>query len=230
MNKNLMIILTAFVMIGCSGTVPSIGNETAVQTTEENNQTAQQQEVSVETFTVQEPESPPIPVTVFEPYMIKRGDFLTKIALREYGDASVFASGLIVDGLAAFNQDLWRACDTVLGFGEDLETQIVRPEYPTKKTNKELAEYFLKREQFDQWFNKIDWVRRVNQFAERYFGGDVKRATYCLKHVSLWKTWCDLKREYKEIDWTSTKEEIESHINADTLAASSCHGGKCDLI
>ena len=38
MNKNLIIILTAFVMIGCSGTVPSIGNETAVQTTEENNQ------------------------------------------------------------------------------------------------------------------------------------------------------------------------------------------------
>jgi ribonucleoside-diphosphate reductase alpha chain len=149
--------------------------------------------------------------------------------VREYGDASVLASGLIVDGLAAFNQDLWRACDTVLGFGEDLETQIIRPEYPTKKTNKELAEYFLKREQFDEWFNKIDWVRRVNQFAERYFGGDVKRATYCLKHVSLWKTWCDLKREYKEIDWTSTKEEVENHVNADTLGAQACAGGKCEL-
>ena len=39
---------------------------------------------------MQEPESPPLPVTVFEPYMIKRGDFLTKIALREYGDASMW--------------------------------------------------------------------------------------------------------------------------------------------
>ena len=90
MNKYLIIILSAFVMISCSGTVPSIGNETTVQTAEESNEKTQQQEVSVETFTVQEPESPPIPVTVFEPYMIKRGDFLTKIALREYGDASMW--------------------------------------------------------------------------------------------------------------------------------------------
>ena len=41
--------------------------------------------------------------------------------VREYGDASVFASGLVVDGLHAFNNNLWRACDTVLGFGEELE-------------------------------------------------------------------------------------------------------------
>ena len=71
-------------------TVPSIGDEVAVQTTNEDKEVAKQQEVSVETFTVQEPESPPLPVTVFEPYMIKRGDFLTKIALREYGDASMW--------------------------------------------------------------------------------------------------------------------------------------------
>jgi Uncharacterized protein containing LysM domain len=77
-------------MISCSGTVPSIGDEVAVQTTEDNKEVAKQQEVSVETFTVQEPESPPLPVTVFEPYMVKRGDFLTKIALREYGDASMW--------------------------------------------------------------------------------------------------------------------------------------------
>ena len=50
MNKNLMIILTVFVMIGCSGTVPSIGNEVDVQITEESNETAQQKEVSVETL------------------------------------------------------------------------------------------------------------------------------------------------------------------------------------
>ena len=86
----LIFILTSFILISCSGTVPSVGNEVPVQKTDDSKEVAQQQEVSVETFTVQEPESPPLPVTVFEPYMIKRGDFLTKIALREYGDASMW--------------------------------------------------------------------------------------------------------------------------------------------
>lgn len=149
--------------------------------------------------------------------------------VKEYGDASVFASGLIVDGLAAFNSNLWRACDTVLGFGEDLSNAQEKVEYPSKKTNKELAEYFIKREGYDEWFNKIDWVRRVVQFSERYFDKDVKRATYCLKHVSLWKTWCDLKREYIEIDWESQIEDSEQYVNADTLGAQACSNGKCDL-
>lgn len=150
--------------------------------------------------------------------------------VKEYGDASVFASGLIVDGLAAFDSNLWRACDTVLGFGEDLSNSIEKVEYPTKKTNKELADYFLSREIYDAWFIKTDWVRRVKQFSERYFEGDVKRATYCLKHVSLWKTWCDLKREYVEIDWTQAQETVETHVNADTLGAQACSGGQCELI
>ena len=90
LHKNLIFVFLGLLMISCSGTVPSVGNEVSVQEVEESNEVAAKQEVSVETFTVQEPESPPLPVTVFEPYMIKRGDFLTKIALREYGDASMW--------------------------------------------------------------------------------------------------------------------------------------------
>jgi ribonucleoside-triphosphate reductase len=150
--------------------------------------------------------------------------------VREYGDASVFASGLIVDGLHAFEDNLWRACDTVLGYGETLADFIERPEYPTKKHNNLLAEYFIKREVHDEWYYKVDWIRRVNQFADRYFEGDVRRATYCLKHVSLWKTWCDLKREYKEIDWSEIIESDEHYINADTLGAAACAGGQCELV
>ena len=63
----LILIFTSFIMISCSGTVPSIGNEVTVQTTEDSKDVARQQEVSVETFTVQEPESPPLPVTVLNP-------------------------------------------------------------------------------------------------------------------------------------------------------------------
>lgn len=150
--------------------------------------------------------------------------------VKEYGDASVFASGLIVDGLAAYDNNLWRACDTVLGYGENISTPVEKPEYPAKKNMKELAEYFLAREVYDTWFYKTDWVRRVKQFAERYFEGDVKRATYCMKHVSLWKTWCDLKREYKEVDWNLVNEERETYIAADTLGAAACSGGNCEIV
>lgn len=151
--------------------------------------------------------------------------------VKEYGDSSVFASGLIVDGLAAFDSNLWRACDTVLGYGEDLYSEgMTKPEYPSRKNNKELAEYFLSRDTYDEWFAKVDWVRRVKQFSDRYFDGDLKRSTYCLKHVSLWKTWCDLKREYVELDWTQITEDHESHVNADTMGAQACSGGSCEIL
>lgn len=150
--------------------------------------------------------------------------------VKEYGDASVFASGLIVDGLHSFDNNLWRACDTVLGFGEDLSQGPEVAIYPSSRDYKDLAEYFIKKEEHEKWVDKCDWVRRVKQFGERYFDGDVKRATYCLKHVSLWKSWCDLKREYKEIDWTQVEEEHENHVNADTLGAQACNGNSCELI
>lgn len=154
-----------------------------------------------------------------------------KELIQEYGDASVFASGLIVDGLTSFNDDLWGACDTVLGFGEanNLQKKPVKPEYPSKRNNKQLAEYFLQKEIYDEWFLKTDWIRRVQQFAERYFGGDVRKATYCLKHVSLWKRWVDLKREYKDVDWENLIEERQELVDAGSLAAQSCSGSKCEI-
>ena len=69
-------------------------------------------------------------------------------------------------------------------------------------------------------------MRRANQFADRYFDGDTKQMTYCLKDVSNWKKWVDLSREYKEIDWSDVTEESYL-IKADTLAAAGCSGGRC---
>jgi len=150
--------------------------------------------------------------------------------VKEYGDASVFASGLVVAGLQAFENNLWRACDTAMGYGEDLSSEPENATYPTSRNYAALAEYFIKKEQYEKYFLKTDWVRRVKQFAERYFENDLKRATYCLKHVSLWKSWCDLKREYNEVDWSNVIEEIETHINADSLGAQACSGTGCELI
>lgn len=148
--------------------------------------------------------------------------------VREYGDASVFASGLVVDGLAAFDNNLWVACDSVLGLNQ-LEECGAEPQYPKSRNFKDLSIYFKDREKYDSCIAKQDWVRRVKQFSKRYFDGDTKRTTHCLKHVSLWKTWCDLKREYVEIDWSEQQEERESHVSADTLGAAACSGGSCEL-
>jgi len=120
--------------------------------------------------------------------------------VKEYGDASVFASGLIVDGLRFFNNNLWAACDIVL------------------YNNKELTE------------EQTDWIRRANQFANRYFEDDIRKMTYCLKDVYNWKTWCDLQREYKEIDWSKVIELQETPVNIDTLGAIACSGGTCEIL
>lgn len=149
--------------------------------------------------------------------------------VREYGDASVFASGLVVDGLHAF-ATLWGACNTALGVGETLGELPEEPVYPKSRTNGNLARYFTAKAEYETLELKRDWVRRVNQFADRYFGGDLRRATYCLKHVSLWKTWCDLKREYREIDWEGATEETQELKDADTQAAVACNGGACELV
>lgn len=137
-----------------------------------------------------------------------------------YGDASIFASGLIVDGLRAFNNNLWKACDTVLGFGEDLSEPIW--DDPNTEVNAAYAIYEAQAE-------KRDWVRRGVQFAERYFDGDMKKMTYCLKDVYIWKQWCDLSREYKDINWSDVVELTEHFVDIDTVGAQACAGGKCEV-
>ena len=128
--------------------------------------------------------------------------------VRMYGDSSVFASGLIVDCEHCFDT-LFKGCDTVLGIGEQLDD-------PDAKDD------------IDHYDLKVDWVRRAKQFAERYFDGDIRQMTYCLKDVSNWKLWCDLKREYEEVDWNSVVEEKETKIKADSIGSAECSGGTCE--
>jgi ribonucleoside-diphosphate reductase alpha chain len=174
--------------------------------------------------------------------------------VKEYGDASVFASGLIVAAVEAFDDNLWTACDSALGLGEEivwpLKFELQEPELPVKPEswlNRLICRVFALEKplvprstefelaftnfQFEskRAFRKKDWIRRLKQFAERYFKGDIRHATHCLKHVSLWKTWCDLSREYVEIDWSECHEDTQAIIAADTLAATACSGGACEL-
>ena len=48
LHKNLIFVLLGLIMISCSGTVPSVGNEVSVLETEESNEVAAKKEVSIE--------------------------------------------------------------------------------------------------------------------------------------------------------------------------------------
>jgi len=163
--------------------------------------------------------------------------------VKEYGDGAMMASGLIVDGLHAFDNNLWKACDCVLGVGEKIKL-LEAPEEPVlpakngytiKEWKEKLTKYGEEMESYHfnlvSWMkslDKVEWVRRVKQFADRYVDHDVRRCTYLLKDVHNWKLWCDLKREYSDIDWVDVVEE-SYELDVSTISGEACAGGKCDI-
>lgn len=137
-----------------------------------------------------------------------------------YGDGSMMASGLIVDGLKAFDNNLWDACDASLGQGKPVQE-------PASPDGSVFIQHFDYSNQMQAYNAKRDWVRRAVQFADRYFSGDVKQMTYCLKDVNNLKTWLDLRREHKEVDYSLMIEEDDSTQRPQEWA---CSGGQCQLM
>lgn len=126
--------------------------------------------------------------------------------LDKYGDASLFASGLIVDGLHAFDGNLWEACDYV--FKRDLTLQGTRVQALIKK----------------------DWIRRAKQFAKRFFKGDIKEMILCLKDIHLYHKWVRINRELKQRDFNfETAIKKPEYVNMDTMGAISCSGNQCEI-
>lgn len=121
-----------------------------------------------------------------------------------YGEASMFASGLIVEGLHAFNNNLWMACDTVMGFGLTLDPED--------------SSDLLKR----------DWVRRATKYAKNFFDGDVMRMTFCLKDCHNLHKWTSINTKFKEVDF-STELEQQKYTEVDTMGSAACAGGVCSI-
>lgn len=122
---------------------------------------------------------------------------------KQYGNASMFASGLIVHAQKAFGlQNLWKACNCVNGLDRIDETNECQS----------------------------SWIKRIKKFADRYFDGDIKRVTYLLKDVDNLKLWCDLNRTTIEIDWSNVEEPNPYVLAIDTTAAAACAGGKCEIV
>ena len=123
--------------------------------------------------------------------------------VNKYDTAAVFASGMVVDALKCFN-NLWDACSTAQGYGEDLSLD--------DSTNA----------------MKRDWVRRFNNFAENYLDGDIKKAEYCLKDAYLLHKWKKIQANLKQVDWGEDLME-KKYTNIDTIGAAACAGGACEI-
>lgn len=157
-----------------------------------------------------------------------------------YGAGAILAGGLIVDGLAVFNDDLWLACDVAMG----------RNNHHLTLTDKDISDFILSHLKNGKLLvevngvmisdvnaisshlqsildKKVDWVRRFKNFAMKYLNGDLTRTEFCLKHVSLFHRWQKLKR-MKHVDWESVAWN-EEWVDAGSTVAQACSGGTCEL-
>jgi len=122
--------------------------------------------------------------------------YTSREIVKEYGDAALWCSGLIELGLNAFHNNLWAACDYVT----------------------------LNQGHKDHPEAKLMFVTKMKNFAGKYFDGDVKRLTYCMKDVYNWKIYCDLFNSFKKVDYTQLSETEDNTVGIEEI---SCAGGAC---
>lgn len=125
--------------------------------------------------------------------------------LEKYGSASMFASGLIVDALHVFDNNLWAACDHIQN--RSLPIDGTRTQVLLKK----------------------DWLRRAKQFSKRYFGGNIEELTFCLKDVHLYHKWLGANRAIKSLDLSKINHKPQ-YTAIDTMGAAACAGGACEIV
>lgn len=123
----------------------------------------------------------------------------------KYGNGCLFASGLIVDMLNTFDNDLWDACDAVLN-----------------------KNHFLSGNNL-QVLQKKDIIRRAKKYARNYFKFELNDMVSCLKDVHLYHKWCTITRDMKQIDLGSILTKPK-YLSADELGAAACSGGACEIL
>ena len=137
-----------------------------------------------------------------------------------YGRGALFISGLVVHALTAFDQSLHAACQYLIT-ATDFQTHVAdtNPQHTDSHTIREVKEKI----------NKQLWATQAKQFADRYFTGDLKRLTYCMKHVDALKTWTDIRRNYQPVQWDEL-EMAEGEQPSSTQLPIACSGGGCEII
>ena len=122
--------------------------------------------------------------------------YTSREIVKEYGDAALWCSGLIELALQTFNNNVWASCDYVsMNQAKDGDS----PE-------------------------KLVFITKVKNFAGKYFDGDIKRLTYCIKDVYNWKIYCDLMNTFKKVDYTKLLETEDNTVGIEEV---SCAGGAC---
>ena len=109
---------------------------------------------------------------------------------KEYGEASLWCSGLIELGLNAFDNNLWAACDFM----------TLQQESDKDSDDKKLFSVKMKR------------------FAKKYFDSDIKRLTYCMKDVYNWKIYTDLFDSYTKVDYTQLLETEDNTVGIEEIS------------
>jgi len=115
--------------------------------------------------------------------------YLPSEMVSHYGDGAMFVSGLIEVALNLWEDNLWAACDSLLGLGQKVKGN-----------------------------GKKAWADRCQRFADKYMDGNIKQLTYCMKDVYNWKEWVDVKRSYSSVDYTECIEEQDNTTPEQELA------------
>lgn len=127
--------------------------------------------------------------------------------IEQYGDGAILASGLIVDGLHYFNENLWNACNLILDEKKEIPIVGTREQVMLKKY----------------------WLKRAKKFAKNYFKNDLNKLVYCIKDVHLFHKWKVINRQFKEVDFGKILDKPE-YKDVNEFSAMSCSGqGSCEI-
>ena len=126
----------------------------------------------------------------------------------EYGKGSILASGLVVDGLHYFDNNLWLACDTLLSLDTDQPIPITGTR--------------------EQVLLKKYWIERAKKFTKNYFKNDKRKMVYCLKDVHLFHKWETITRQFREVNFGEILTKPEYKDISD-YASMACSGGSCEI-
>ena len=161
--------------------------------------------------------------------------------LREYGVGSMFASGLVVEAIEVFG-DLWKACESAQGRGEQLFVSdqaladyLQKNDLDEATITEEERKHILAtlnaklNDKVENLAAKRDIVRRIIKFAGNYCRGDVYKAVNLLKSVNNLHLFELLKKTYKPVDWKMVDFGGKRYANADEQASQSCVGGACEI-
>lgn len=132
--------------------------------------------------------------------------FTIEDLIKKYGDAAIFASGLVVDALHCFNNDLWDVCSAVVD-----------------------REFILTGDRITVIVKK-DIVARIKKFAKNYFKGNLSKTVDCLKDIHLYHKWVKINRilKNKPIDFSKINY-TEKYLQADEMSGASCSSGNCEV-